>query len=71
MHHFESLLCVKSIITILLIGALVILSFLYPEEYNETLKSSVTMVVTFYFAHQTEKRNSQKGDEKHENSGTL
>lgn len=71
MHHFESLLCVKSIITILLIGALVILSFLYPEEYNETLKSSVTMVVTFYFAHQTEKRNLQKGVDKNENNGAL
>lgn len=54
----------KSIITVLLIGALVILSFLYPDEYNETLKSSVTMVVTFYFAHQQNKLENTKGDVK-------
>lgn len=63
MHHFESLLCVKSIITILVIGALVVLSFLYPDDYMETMKSSVTMVVTFYFAHQTDKH-AIKGDDK-------
>lgn len=45
----------KSIITILLIGALVVLAFMYPDTYEETMKSAVTMVVTFYFAHQQEK----------------
>ena len=52
LHNF---MCVKSVITILLIGSLVVLSFMYPSIYEETLKSSVTMVVTFYFAHQNEK----------------
>lgn len=56
MKSFQNLLCVKSVITILLIGSLVVLSFVYPESYVETLKSCVTMVVTFYFAHQSDKQ---------------
>lgn len=56
MKKFQSLLCVKSVITIMLVGSLVVLSFIYTEEYVETLKSCVTMVVTFYFAHQSDKQ---------------
>lgn len=56
MKSFQNLMCVKSVITILLIGSLVVLSFIYPEAYVETLKSCVTMVVTFYFAHQSDKQ---------------
>lgn len=52
MNNFR---CVKSVITILLITALVILSFVYPETFSETIKNAVTMVVTFYFAHQQKK----------------
>lgn len=55
MGSLHNLMCVKSLITIMLIGSLVVLSFIYPQTYEETLKSSVTMVVTFYFAHQNEK----------------
>lgn len=62
LRNFQNLMCVKSVITILLISSLVVLSFLYPTEYAETLKSSVTMVVTFYFAHQSDKQ-QRKEDE--------
>ena len=57
----NNLYCVKSIMTILITIALVILTFLYPDIYEETFKSSVTMIVTFYFSHQIEKRG--KNDE--------
>ena len=42
--------------TILITVALVILTFIYPDIYEETFKSCVTMIVTFYFSHQIEKR---------------
>lgn len=51
----NGLICVKSIMTIVLTVALCVLTFMYPEEYAETMKACVTMVVTFYFAHQVEK----------------
>lgn len=51
----QNLLCVKSIITVALILALCVLCFIYPDQYSETLRNCVTMVVTFYFAHQQEK----------------
>lgn len=41
--------------TIIMTIALVLLTFIYPELYVETFKSCVTMIVTFYFAHQIEK----------------
>ena len=41
--------------TILITIALIILAFKYPDLYNETFKSAVTMIVTFYFSHQIEK----------------
>lgn len=52
----NGLLCVKSIMTIVLTVALCVLTFMYPEQYAETMKACVTMVVTFYFAHQIDKR---------------
>jgi hypothetical protein len=58
----QNLLCVKSIITVALILALCVLCFIYPDQYSETLRNCVTMVVTFYFAHQQEK--IQKGASK-------
>ena len=51
----HNLLCVKSIITVALILALCVLCFIYPDQFSETLRNCVTMVVTFYFAHQQEK----------------
>ena len=41
--------------TIGLTVALIVLVFIYPEQYAETFRNAVTMVVTFYFAHQREK----------------
>ncbi len=51
--------CVKSVMTILLTIALIYLTIKYPDVYQDTFKSCVTMVVTFYFSHQISKR----GDE--------
>lgn len=42
--------------TILITLALVILTFKYPDIYEETFKTAVAMIVTFYFSHQVEKR---------------
>lgn len=53
----RSLLCVKSIVTIIVTIALCVLTFLYPDEFMETFKTAVTMVVTFYFSHQSNKNN--------------
>lgn len=58
----KGLLCVKSIMTIILSVALVVLTLKNPETYADTFKSCVTMVVTFYFAHQVDK----KGDDTRE-----
>lgn len=57
----NSLLCVKSIITIIIVLAAAVLTFIFPEQMMDTFKSAVTMIITFYFAHQTDKLN-QKGD---------
>lgn len=51
----QNLLCVKSIVTVILTGALVVAVFMFPDTYEETFKSCITMVVTFYFAHQSDK----------------
>lgn len=55
-------MCVKSIITILLVSALVVLTFVYPEEYSETFRNAVTMIITFYFVHQNDKRGNGKNE---------
>lgn len=57
----RGLLCVKSIITIILCVTFSILCFLYPDTYEDTMKSVIIAVITFYFAHQIEK--TQKGDD--------
>ena len=62
LRNFQNLMCVKSVMTVLLIGSLVVLSFIYPKEYVETMKSCVTMVVTFYFAHQSDKQMRKEED---------
>lgn len=41
--------------TIALTVMLCVLTYLYPEDYGETFKSCIVMVVTFYFAHQQDK----------------
>lgn len=55
----SSLMCVKSIMTILLTIALIYLTIKYPNVYQDTFKSCVTMVVTFYFSHQISKRSEE------------
>ena len=55
MKKYNNLLCVKSIITIILCLGFTALSFIYPTTYEETMKTVVTSVVTFYFVHQIEK----------------
>lgn len=52
----QNLLCVKSIITIILCGAFSALCFIYPETYEETMKTVIVSVITFYFAHQIGKK---------------
>lgn len=52
----KNLLCVKSIITIILCLAFSILCFLFPETYEETMKTVIVSVITFYFAHQIDKK---------------
>ena len=51
--------CVKSVLTILLTSALIYLTICYPDVYQDTFKSCVTMVVTFYFSHQLTKRGEE------------
>lgn len=55
----SSLLCVKSIITIVVVIGATVATFVYPEAMMDTFKSAVTMVITFYFAHQTDKSQTQ------------
>lgn len=57
----NSLLCVKSIMTIALTVMLCVMVYRQPETYSETFRNCIIMVVTFYFAHQTEKGGSQDG----------
>lgn len=67
----RNLMCVKSLITILLVGTVCVLCFLDPPTYSETLKNCVTMVVTFYFAHQQEKLARKDSDSNVKDNGTL
>lgn len=61
MKNCQNLLCVKSIITIILCCAFAVLCFVYPKAYEETMKTVIVSVITFYFAHQLGK-NTTKGD---------
>lgn len=57
--------CVKSIVTVVLMFALCVLTFCYPDTYADTFKSCATMVATFYFTHQINKKeieNNGKSD---------
>lgn len=57
-----SLLCVKSIMTIALTVMLCVMTYMYPDQYSETFKNCIVMIVTFYFAHQTAKEVAQNED---------
>lgn len=68
----NSLLCVKSIMTIALTVMLCVMVYRQPETYSETFRNCIIMVVTFYFAHQTEKGgNSNEDTDQGKAKGTL
>lgn len=52
----NSLLCVKSVITIIIVLGATVATFIYPAQMMDTFKSAVTMIITFYFAHQIDKK---------------
>ena len=56
----NSLMCVKSIITIFVVGTLCALTIAYPKDFSDTFKSVATMVATFYFTHQVSKNENAK-----------
>lgn len=62
----NSLLCVKSMITILVIitlCALTIIDFLRgTHEFKSLFEILTTSVITFYFSHQTDKTEKKKED---------
>lgn len=58
----NSLLCVKSIMTIALTVMLCVMVYRQPETYSETFRNCIIMVVTFYFAHQTSKEVERNED---------
>ena len=63
MNQYSHILCVKSILTIVLSIAFSVLCFLYPADFTDTMKMVIVSVITFYFSHQTDKKNAQKSKE--------
>ena len=61
---FNNLMCVKSLLTIIFSIGAIILTCLYPSEMLNTFQTSLTMIITFYFAHQYDKK--QNNDNKNE-----
>lgn len=55
----NNLFCVKSIITIVLCIAFSVLCFIYPDVYTDTMKTVIVSVITFYFTHQINKKESE------------
>lgn len=66
----SSLLCVKSIITIIIVLGATVATFIYPEQMMDTFKSAVTMIITFYFAHQIDKKGEVNNGSKSDNGST-
>ena len=56
----KNLLCVKSLLTLTLSTAFAILCFMYPDRYEETMKTVIVAVITFYFSHQIDKGGQNK-----------
>lgn len=52
----KNILCVMSIMTIILSISFVVLTFMYPVEYSETMKTVYTTIVAFYFSYQIYKK---------------
>ena len=66
---FNNLLCVKSLLTIIFSIGAIILTCLYPSEMLNTFQTCLTMIITFYFAHQYDKKlreNNDNNDNKNE-----
>lgn len=66
---FNNLLCVKSLLTIIFSVGAIILTCLYPAEMLNTFQTCLTMIITFYFAHQYDKKlkeNNDNNDNKNE-----
>lgn len=51
----KSLLCVKSVMTIMLTAMLCVMVYMRPDDYGDVFKNIVVMVATFYFSHQLSK----------------
>ena len=66
----NSLLCVKSIMTIALTVMLCVMVYRQPETYSETFRNCIIMVVTFYFAHQTSKEGGAQDEGSNANNRT-
>lgn len=62
----NSLLCVKSMITILVIITLCVLTIIDflrgTHEFKSLFEILTTSVITFYFSHQTDKNEKKKED---------
>ena len=63
---FNNLLCVKSLLTIIFSIGAIILTCLYPAEMLNTFQTCLTMIITFYFAHQYDKKVKENNDNKNE-----
>ena len=66
---FTNLMCVKSLLTIIFSIGAIVLTCLYPTEMLNTFQTCLTMIITFYFAHQYDKKlkeNNDNNDNKNE-----
>ncbi len=52
---YSNLMCVKSIVTIVMVCTLAALALIDPADYKTSLENLTYIIVTFYFSHQTEK----------------
>ena len=65
MHGF---LCVKSIVTVILVLTLAYLAITHPEEYKETIINITYIIVTFYFSYQNNKKKEGETSERNDNT---
>ena len=63
----HSLMCVKSIMTIMVTLMLCVLTYVYPDVYAEVFKNVAIMVATFYFSHQSQKGGKSDGMDNNRN----
>lgn len=60
----RSFLCVKSIITVMLVATLSYLAIQNPEEYKETIINITYIIITFYFTYQSNKKKEDGTNER-------